>query len=358
MINIEEFFIKIDASIKDSLKQLSATACGVLLVVDDMERLVGTISDGDIRRAMLAGFDLTSSITKHFNNKPYYFFEDEVSVEKAKKIFMTKRINLIPIVKRDMTIARYLTWNSFLTNDEDVLTRPKRSLTIPLVVMAGGKGTRMAPFTTILPKPLIPIGEKTVLELILEEYYTYGINRVFFTLNYKGEMIKAYFNGIVHPYNITYLWEKEFCGTAASLKLIGSDAPELFFVSNCDIIVKTDYAEVVDFHKSTGSLLTIISSINHTKIPYGVVHFGSGGRVDRIDEKPEYSFTINTGSYLLSKKCLEYIPDSGMFHMTDLIQALLDDDQPVFTYPINENEYTDIGQWGEYQKAIIQMRLS
>jgi NDP-sugar pyrophosphorylase family protein len=210
--------------------------------------------------------------------------------------------------------------------------------------MAGGKGTRMAPFTNVLPKPLIPIGDKTILEHIMEEFSKNGISYFYFTLNYRGQMIRSYFDGSEHTYNIKYIWEKEFLGTAGSLKLLGQDSPEQFFVSNCDIIVKADYYDIWSFHNQSGSWLTIISAVQHNTIPYGVIHFEEGGKVKRIEEKPEYSYTINTGVYLLDRRCLEYIPENEVFHMN-----------PVYTYPINEGEYIDIGQWEEYRNAMDRL---
>jgi len=151
---------------------------------------------------------------------------------------------------------------------------------------------------------------------------------------------------------VDYVWEKEFNGTAASIKLIENQLPEIFIVSNCDIIVNVDYGDVVKFHNDSDAVLTILSSIQHHIIPYGVIEFKEGGVVTAIKEKPEFSMSINTGVYVLSKNALSYIPDNTFFHMTHLIEALMHDGQKVVTYPVKENDYTDIGQWDEYQKTV------
>jgi len=224
-------------------------------------------------------------------------------------------------------------------------------LNLPVIIMAGGMGVRMAPFTKVLPKPLIPIGEKTIVELIMEEFARYGASKYFLTINYKGEMIRAYFQGFEHGYEIQYVWEKEYLGTAGSIKLVpGLD--ETFIVSNCDILVKADFEEVAAFHSRCGAALTIVSSIQHHKVPYGVVDFTKGGKVVGIKEKPEYSYPVNTGVYFLDKRCLGYIPERRPFNMTDLIESLIKAGEEVFTFPVNEKDYIDIGQWEEYRSAV------
>ena len=215
----------------------------------------------------------------------------------------------------------------------------------------------MAPFTNVLPKPLIPIGDKTILELIIDEFQVFGIDNFFFTINYRGEMIKAYFDCIEKAYNVNYLKEVAFLGTAGSLKLLPPDFSNTFIVSNCDIIVKADYSDVLEFHRNSGALLTVLSSIQHYKIPYGVIQFEPGGGVTGFEEKPEYSFCINTGVYILDIECLKYIPEGEVFHMTHLMELIMKNGGKVATYPVNENDYIDIGQWEEYRRVISQMGL-
>jgi len=350
-------FIDRYTSIKEALKKLNISAEGVLLVLDQEKKLIGTLTDGDIRRAILAGKELKDTIEGVYNPKPSFLYEDNFNAEEARALFLNKRFSLIPVLTRGREIARYITWTDFFSGAA-LPRKTRKKVDIPLVIMAGGKGTRMKPFTSVLPKPLIPIGEKTVLEHIIDEFLLNGITQYYFTLNYRGEMIRAYFDGIERSYDVKYIWEKEFLGTAGSLRLFTDDAPECFFVSNCDIIVKADFSDVLDFHRSSGSWLTIISALQHNTVPYGVVHFSNGGKVEKIHEKPEYSFTINTGVYILDRRCLQYIPENTVFHMTDLIQALMDDHKPVFTYPINEGEYIDIGQWEEYRNALDRLNIA
>jgi len=356
LIKLNSIYITQEINIKDALKQINTSGKGILIVVDENNRLLGTLSDGDLRRAILSGRGLDDTIDTVFNANPSYLYEDEFNLEKAKKIFLSKRFDIIPIIDRKGIVKRYIDWSEIFSSEPYSL-KTRKIIDIPVVIMAGGKGTRMKPFTNVLPKPLIPIGEKTIVEHIIDEFCQNGIKKYYFTLNYRGEMIRAYFDGLEHDYDVEYIWEKEFLGTAGSLKLFTEKAPQRFFVSNCDIIVKTDFSNVLEFHDANHSWLTIISAVQHNIVPYGVVHFTNGGKVEQIQEKPEYSFIINTGIYILDKRCLEYIPSNCVFDMTDLIQKLLDDKKPVFTYPVNEGEYIDIGQWEEYKNALDRLEI-
>lgn len=345
-----------DCTVKEALKRLNDTQAKTLLVIDSNSVLLGTVSDGDIRRYILAGGIIDGSIKGIYNPNPFYITKGDYSSSKAREILLKHRLELLPILSNTKKVVSYVTWTQAFSEEEAALPI-ESSLELPVVIMAGGKGTRMAPFTNVLPKPLIPIGEKTILEVIIGEFVRYGINDFLLSLNFKGEMIEAYFNSIKKDYNLNFIWEKDFYGTAGSLKLLGEDIADTFIVSNCDVIVKAEYDEVYKFHRESGALLTILSSIQHHKIPYGVVNFKNGGEVTEIVEKPEYTFTINTGVYILEKECLDYIPENTFFHMTDLIKRLVEHKKKVCTYPLNEGDYIDIGQWKEYKKALNKLNI-
>lgn len=357
MINLtekESIAILHGANIREALKQMDKVAEGILFVVDSNRKLIGTLTDGDIRRALLKGNKLTDYIEGVYNSKPFVMKIDEYDKNNAIQLISVKRIKAIPIVNADGILVAYE------RNDEALAPKGKPScdIGIPVVIMAGGKGTRMAPFTNVLPKPLIPIGDKTILEIIIDEFLYFGVKDYYVTINYKGGMIRAYFDCIEHDYNIKYLKETEFTGTAGSLTLLPRGFAETFIVSNCDIIIKADFLDVLHFHRKSEAALTILSSIQHHLIPYGVIKFESGGIVSGLEEKPEFSFCINTGVYILEAECLEYIPENTVFHMTHLIEALMKAGKRVVTYPVNENEYIDIGQWEEYQKAVSKMTMN
>lgn len=353
---MNDIFIKKNDSIKTALKKLDITAEKVLLVKNGRDQIIGALSDGDTRRALLHGADIEHSI-ENFYCRDFIFVEEDLFTEKElKALFLKYKIALIPVLKNDNTLSRVMTWDQVFKEDKDSRDnlKEKRTIDVPVVIMAGGKGTRLSPFTNVLPKPLIPIGDKTVIERIIDQFLPFGVKEFYLTLNYKGELIKAYLEGVEKEYTLHYVWEKEFTGTAGSVRRIEDKVTGDFIVSNCDITLAVDFAEVLHFHRESESFLTLISSIQHHRIPYGVVEFESGGKVTGIKEKPEYSVPINTGVYILSKECIPLIPENTVFHMTHLIEKLLKEGKKVSTFPVNERDYSDIGQWEEYQKVIME----
>lgn len=348
----KEILIHINESIKAALKKLDKTAKKVLLVVDDDGRLLGTVTDGDVRRYILSGKSLDNNIRDVYNKKPIYIKKEEFSAERIKEMLVKSKVGLIPIVDKGGKVFDFVTWDQLFSEMPQT-----NKVNLPVVIVAGGKGSRLEPFTKVFPKPLIPIGDKPIVEIIIDEFKKQGVNKFYLTLNHKGEMIEAYFKSIEKDYKLSYIWEKTFLGTAGSLKLLDRRIDNFFIVSNCDVIVKANFEDAVNSHKEQGAMLTILSSIQHHKIPYGVVKSKEKGRVVSITEKPEYTLTINTGVYILSKECLEFIPKNAAFDMTDLIENLIKNSRVVITYPVNESDYIDIGQWEEYKNAIEKIKL-
>ncbi|MBI5789053.1 MAG: CBS domain-containing protein [Candidatus Schekmanbacteria bacterium] len=344
-----DFFIHELETIKDTLKKLDKTAGKALFIVDAENKLLGAISDGDIRRHILKGGGLEGNIREIYNRNPVCVLNSACTPEIIKKIFLEKKIAILPVVDENKIIIDLLIWDKFFSKQD---FKPISKLNIPVVIMAGGKGVRLDPFTKILPKPLIPIGDKPIIELIISEFRKFGIEDYFLTLNYKAELIESYFNGLEKDYEIKYAREDDYYGTAGSLKLFENSIKGTFILSNCDVIVKANYSEVLKIHAESQAVLTILSSIKHYKIPYGVVNFIQGGKVTNIIEKPEYTFTINTGAYILNSDVLQYIPEKTRFDMTDLIKLLIEQGKQVITYPVNENDYIDIGEWEEYRKVV------
>lgn len=356
---LKEVLIRENETIRGAWKKLDRSARRVLLVVDRSSHLLGTLTDGDIRRRILGGHNLEESIKSTYNQEPVYIKKEDFSKDSLKNIMVRDRIELVPVLDKDKRVVSFITWDQIFADKENP-NLPPRSFSledVPVVLMAGGRGTRLEPFSKIFPKPLIPVGEKPIIELIIEEFRKQGIKKYFLTLNYKGEMIISYFNNIEKDYKIEYVWEKDFLGTAGSLRALEDKVKDILIVSNCDVIVKADLNEAIDFHKGHNSSLTILSSIQHYKIPYGVINFKDGGRVTDVVEKPQYPLTVNTGVYILDKSTLRLIPKDSHLDMTDLIASLIRNRKTVTTYPINENDYIDIGQWDEYRKALDKIRL-
>ena len=353
MKNFKDYLIPEGSKTISALKHLDAVQHKVVFVVDDRGSLVGSISDGDIRRHILKAKSLDDDISHVQNTDPKYVLENEYSKSACKEMFEgMMRLRMIPITDENKVIKDIVVWDDVKNNDGETCPLKRGNINAPVVVMAGGKGTRLNPFTDILPKPLIPIGEKTVLESILDHFLAAGSTSQHLILNYKAGMIEAYLEEEAKKYNLKYVREKEFFGTAGSLKLLEGSINETFILSNCDIIVRANYDEVLRLHKEKGAKLTILSAIKHYKIPYGVVDFEVGGKVNTIKEKPEYTVTINTGVYVMDESCLDYIPENKKYDMPDLIDTLLEKGETVLTYPVNEKDYADIGQWDEYKKSL------
>jgi len=345
------------ASVKDALKRIDRILEKVLLVVDNKNRLLGTITDGDIRRYILRGKSLDNHITEIYNKKPHYLRKEDFSMERVKKMLSKNEIEVIPILDEEDKIVDSTTWNEAFSGSK-ISILAKSNIDIPVVIMAGGKGERLEPFSKILPKSLIPIGEKPITEIIIDEFRKQGASKFYLILNHKGGMVESYFNSLEKDCQISYIWENNFLGTAGGLKFLEKHIEDTFIVSNCDIIVKANFEEVVNFHKEQNAALTILCAIRHYKIPYGIIKFKPGGDVIDIHEKPEYTFPVNTGIHILSKDALQFIPKESSFDMPDLIKNLIENNKKVATYPVNENDYIDIGQWEEYKKAVKKLQIS
>ena len=197
-----------------------------------------------------------------------------------------------------------------------------QKLDAPVVIMAGGRGTRLEPFTKILPKPLIPVGEKPVIDHIIDRFRDYGISEFYLTINHMAKIMRAYFEEKEPDYSIGFAEEDEPRGTAGSLTLLKDKLNRPFFVSNCDIIIEADYADIFRFHTKNGDDITLVASAKQYNIPYGICELNGSGSLERIQEKPEYSFLVNTGMYVLNPSVIDLIPDKGLFHITHLIDKV------------------------------------
>lgn len=349
--DFERLILKENEDILTALKKLNETAKKVLFVVRN-GTLLGTVTDGDIRRFILNHANLNGYVKDIYNREPVFLNKDDVNKIDIKSIFVKRRVEIIPIVDKNKRLIGYIEWADFISEREfDIYER--FDYDIPVIIMAGGKGTRLKPFTDVLPKPLIPVGEKTAIERIIDFFQKFGLRRFFVVLNYKGQIIEAYFKTIKKEYQIEFVWEKDYYGTVGGIKLTENlFGDENFFLSNCDIFIDTNLKKVYEYHIENKAVLTSITSIHNHKIPYGVVEIDRGGKINKIVEKPEFVFQINTGVYILNRQVFRYIPENKYFDMPELIQSLINANENVYAYPIRESNYIDIGQWEEYRKGV------
>lgn len=349
--NYELFLVHRDFTIKQAMKRMTEIGQKILFVVDDKKVLAGALSDGDIRNWILSGGSIKESVEKIYNRKPK-FVRVDFKPSEAKKLMLDFLIESVPVVDDDNKVVRVLTWEIFSGK------RPIRSspLDIQVVIMAGGRGTRLDPFTRILPKALIPIGDKPIIEIIMDRFYEYGIKEFFVTVNHKSKMIKSYFEDTGNDkYKIQYIAETKPLGTAGSLKYLRGKIKEPFFITNCDTIVDMDYGEIVNFHKENNNDMTLVASYKHHAIPYGVCEIENGGMLKSIKEKPEYDFLANTGIYVMNRKVLGLIPADTAFDMNHMIERAQKKGYKIGVFPISDRLWIDIGQWEEYHKAIEKL---
>ena len=336
-------------TIKKALKKISQSGQKCLVVTDENNSLLGTLSDGDIRKSILNGAIISDRITKYYQSNPTAFFENEYELEQVKKMFLNKKFDLIPVINTSGVLVDILIWDNVFINGE---RKHKKLLNISTVIMAGGRGTRMEPFTKVLPKPLIPIHEKPVIEHIIEQFTTVGINKFIITVNYKAQLMKAYFGELNPKYSIEFFQEKKPLGTAGSLHFIKNYFDHPFFVTNCDILVKSDYESIYNFHIKGNYDITLIASAKEYVIPYGTCELDINGDLNRINEKPQFDFLINTGLYILNPDILKLIPKNKFYHITNLIEEAKKKGRKIGVYPVNDDDWIDVGQWSEYRHAI------
>ena len=352
MNDISEYTIDQNETIKSAIKRMFKDSIIFLAVLDEEEEVVGIVTDGDFRRAILSDIPLEESILT-IVNRNFVSLDADYSESDIYKTFKDNPVvHHIPILK-DKKLIDIIIDDKFSENQKDM--RP--AINLPAVIMAGGRGTRLDPFTRILPKPLIPVGNSPVIELILKEYASFGISNFFISVNSKEKMLKAYFEENLKQYNVQFIEENMPLGTAGAIGKLTDDIHTPFFVSNCDIIVKTDYTQIVNFHDDGDFELTLIASMQHHTMPYGICKIESGGHLKEIVEKPEYDFLVNTGMYLLNPSIIREIPSDTFFHITDLINALLADNRRVGVFPVLERDWHDVGQWTEYRKTVKFLEL-
>ena len=347
MKRIEKYKITSDLTIRDAIRRMDKGGIGFSVCVDNNDKVVGVLSDGDFRRAVLDGINLNNLVEKIINKK-FKYIEKNYTKEEVTEIFSGDMGRHIPVLI-DGKLVDIITEEKFFGIKSNAKRRVMNNW---VVIMAGGKGERLDPFTRVLPKALIPIGEKPMIRVIMESFGKFGMKKFTIAINEKGDMIKAYFNDSDFGYCINYIEEEKFLGTAGSLKYLEGKMQTSFFVSNCDIAISADYGEILDFHQEGGYILTLVGSMQRYTIPYGVCDFNSKGVLEGIREKPHYDFLVNTGLYLLEPSILEFIPTNRFFQMTDLIKQAQDNRLKVGVFPVSERAWSDVGQWSEFKEYV------
>lgn len=344
-MEVKEFLINENATMLEAMALLDKIAKKVLFVVKD-DQFVAAITDGDIRRWILKKGNLEVKVKDIANYNPKYIYEKDKRVAKD---FMRKHsIEALPILSNNQDIVSVVLWN------DDEIKRSK-NLQVPIVIMAGGLGTRLYPYTKILPKPLIPIGEIPIAEHIINRFNEFGNDQFFLVVNHKKNMVKAYFNEIEKNYKVNYIDEDKPLGTGGGLSLLKGKINSTFILTNCDILIDEDYEKIFNFHKKEKNLITMVCSLKNIQIPYGVIEISETGKLEKMKEKPKFSFFINTGMYIVDPKVIEELEDNQNIGFPDIIESYKQAGEKIGVYPISEHSWMDMGQLDEMEEMRIRV---
>ena len=341
-MELKEYIVNINATVLETMNRINENAREIAFVCDEERVFYGTVTDGDIRRHLLSGGEVGSSVMCVMNRTPYVIHYPRNEEMDYMEIMREKGITAIPIIDN---AGRLIDAISVYDRRVEV---PK--INIPVVIMAGGKGTRLKPYTDILPKPLIPIGNKTITERIIDIFINNGCSRFYMIVNYKRDFIKTYFQYEEKDYDLTFLDENEYRGTGGGLALLKGKINETFIVTNCDILIDDVYEKYLREHKEKKNLVTVVAAKKNMQLAYGIMNVDKDGELLEMEEKPKYSFLTNTGFYILEPELLDYIPEDTFIHMPDILQKCMQEGKRVGVYQIEEEKWLDMGQFDEMEK--------
>lgn len=328
------------ATIRDALKVINAARSQFAMVVDPDGRLLGTLSDGDVRRGLLDNVSLEDAVEKCMCRDPKVAQSGQ-SPEEILILMRRSGLHQIPIVDTHHRVIGLKTVDDFLclANRET-----------PVVIMAGGLGSRLNELTREQPKPMLPVGGRPLLEMIVNRFVTQGFSRIWLAVNYRADVIEAYFgDGQAFGADIRYLREGKRLGTAGALSLLPPEIEQPVIVSNADLVANLDYPELVDAHTSSAAVATMAVREHEYPIPFGVV-MESGGWIERIDEKPVHRVVVNAGVYVLSPEAVRRVPHDTYFDMPQLFENLIAERRLVYCHRLN-GYWLDIGHRTDYEKA-------
>jgi len=337
---LNEIKIPPQTTIREALEVIDTGAMKIALVVDDDDRLIGTLTDGDIRRGLLGGLGMEDLIRDIYNPNPLVAGIAD-SKEKIIRLAVEKRVFQIPVVDEDYRVIR-------LAEIDHLLEREKHENRV--VLMAGGQGLRLRPLTNDTPKPMLEIGGRPILETVIDGFRKSGFSDFYISLNYKGQKIKDYFgNGSSLGVRIRYLEEDSGMGTAGALSLIKEEQQQPMIVMNGDILTRLDFEKLLDFHRQNGAAATMCTREYGMEVPYGVVGL-SKNNIISIEEKPVQQFFVNAGIYVLNPEVMEFIPENSAIDMTTVFERLVAAGKTILSFPIREY-WLDIGKPDDFKKA-------
>lgn len=343
---IQKRIINPSCSIFDAMKKMDEIKIKILFVFSD-GNFEGILTLGDIQRAIIKGYQLSDSVNIILDRDKIYADVSE-PIEEIKAKMESIRAECMPVFEGKELVNVY-TWEELFGQNQEL---DKPLIHLPVVIMAGGKGTRLKPITNVIPKPLVPVGDKTIIEIIMDQFESIGCSKFYMSVNYKADMMKYYLSQIDHHYDIEFFMEDKPLGTIGSISQLKGKINTPFFVSNCDSINEQDYRDVYDYHINNHNDMTLVTMVKSFKIPYGVIETGEDGLMTALREKPEQTYQVNTGVYILNPELINEIPGGEFFHITHLIEKIQQRGARVACFPVSEHSWRDMGDWNEYLRMI------
>ncbi len=344
---IRKRVISPSATLLEAMKQMDKVKVKMLFVFTE-EHFEGIFTIGDIQRAIIKGATLDKPVLSLIDKQKKYVLPNE-DIQVVRDKMLSLRAECMPVVNKEGELVDVYFWSDFFKIPEK---QHREKIELPVVIMAGGKGTRLKPLTNVIPKPLVPVGDKTILEVILDQFEEIGCHKFYMSVNYKADMMKYYLGQLDHPYDIEFFEEEKPLGTIGSVSLLKGKINTPFFVSNCDSINEQDYRDVYDYHISNHNDMTIVTMVKSIKIPYGVIETGEDGLMVDLKEKPEHTYMVNSGVYILNPELIYEIPEGTFFHITHLMEKVKARGGRVGCFPVSEHAWHDMGEWPEYLKMI------
>ena len=336
---IRNFIISESICIKEALVAINEIAHDgeLLIVVNDCQQMVGSLTDGDIRRGLIAGAELTDSVSMVMHRDFKFIKQSEFDVEHLKS-FRNQRIMFIPILDENYQVIDVVNLNKF-----------KSKLPIDAVLMAGGKGERLRPLTEKTPKPLLEVGGKCIIDHNIDRLISYGVEHINVTVNYLAEQLEEHFATPRDGVQVRTFREPKFLGTIGSIKFVDTFYNDTILVMNSDLFTNIDYEDFFLHFQQNDAEMSVAAVPYNISIELGILDL-DGRNIKGLLEKPKYNYYANAGIYLIKKRALAEIPEDTFFHATHLIEKLIAQGKKVIRYPLN-GTWIDIGTPQEYQKA-------
>lgn len=344
---IKDRIISPSLTLLDAMKRMDVVKVKMLFVFDG-EHFVSILTVGDIQRAIVKNIALDEQVWSVVDRNKKFAHKGE-PMEAIREKMLRLRAECMPVLDEKGDLVDVIFWRDLFEKEETDL---RSKIDLPVVIMAGGKGSRLKPITNVIPKPLVPVGDKTILEVIMDQFESIGCHKFYMSVNYKADMMKYYLSQLDHKYDIEFFMEDKPLGTIGSVSLLKGKITTPFFVSNCDSINEQDYRDVWDYHLNNHNDMTIVTMVKSFIIPYGVIETGEDGLMTALKEKPEQTYQVNTGVYILNPELINEIPKGEFFHITHLMEKVQARGGRVGCFPVSEHSWKDMGEWSEYLKMI------